>query len=111
MSESGRPRPIYSSFADDPAYTHRIDAFVLRVAERIDNLQDADIRGDLEALARLASDLGRDARAVGYEALARGAAVVEAACLADEAKEAHAGIVELTAIARLVRLGHRGAMA
>ena len=108
MSE--KPSPIYSNRADDPAYTHLIDAFVVGVAERIDHLQDADSRGDLPLLRSLAERLHNDALAVGYDTLARTAAEVGAACAEDEGKLAHQGVVALTDLACRIRLGHRGAM-
>jgi hypothetical protein len=111
VQDGDRPRAIYSSLVDDPAYGEIIDEFVVAVAERVDHLQDADSKGDLAELARLAGQLVLDARTAGFEALAAVAAAVEAACLETSSKPAHDGVVALTEIARRIRLGHRGAMA
>jgi hypothetical protein len=110
VQDGCRPRPIYSSLVDDPACAEVIDEFVVAVAERVDHLQDADSKGDLAELGRLAGQLVLDARTAGYEALADIAAAVEAACFGTASKPAHEGVVALTEIARRIRLGHRGAM-
>jgi hypothetical protein len=111
VQDCERPPPIYSRLIDDPAYGEAIDEFVVGVAERIDFLQDADSKGDLGELRRLAAQLGADARAVGFDRLADVAGTVAAACLERAGKPAHDGVVALTELARRIRLGHRGAMA
>jgi HPt (histidine-containing phosphotransfer) domain-containing protein len=102
-------RPIFSSLADDPALAASIEAFVLGLAERIDAAQDAYSRRDFKELASLASALVGDAAAAGFEPLASCASVIEASCLATKLEETYQGLIELTEIARCVRLGHRGA--
>jgi hypothetical protein len=111
VQDSDRPLPIYSKLVDDPAYGEVIDEFVVGVAERIDHLQDADSKGDLGELRRLAAQLAIDARTAGFDLLADVAGAVEAASLDRAGKPAHDGIVALTELARRIRLGHRGAMA
>jgi len=109
MGDSSEPRPIFSSFADDPALAPIIEAFVLGLAERIDAAQDAYSRRDLKELASLASALVGDAAAAGFEPLASSASVIEATCLGQQLEPIYRGLVELTEIARCIRLGHRGA--
>ena len=111
VQDCERPGPIFSRLLDDPAFGEAIDEFVVAVAERVDHLQDADSKGDLGELRRLAGELVVDSRAAGFDPLAEVAAAVESACLDRAHKPAHDGVVALTELARRVRLGHRGAMA
>ena len=104
-----RDKPVYSSRADDPALSESIDTFAIELAERIDHLQDAQRSGDLKELASLASSLVTDAESVGFDSLAKRAVVLEAACKGGVGGEAYDALLELTEIARRVRLGHRGA--
>ncbi len=108
MSE--KPRPIYSSLADDPAVTEVIDAFVVSLAERVDALQDAEARNDHKQLSALASGLVVESERLGFASLARCAAVVESTALEADVRGAHKGLLDLTELARRVRLGHRGAV-
>ena len=110
MGNSEPIRPIFSTRADDPAFVEAIDAFVISLAERIDRLQDIDREGDLAQLAAIADGLAADAEAVGYEALARLAQVVETVAREENSEEAHANLVKLTEIAYRIRIGHRGAL-
>ncbi len=110
MSAAGKASPIYSSRVKDPAAEESIDAFVVSLAERIDELQDADSRCDLELLGELAQTLAKDADGQGFGALARGSDFVAERSRDADAPEAHKHLVELTRIARCVRLGHAGSM-
>jgi len=110
VQDCDHPGPIFSRLVDDPAHGEAVDEFVVAVAERVDHLQDADSKGDLGELRRLAAQLVVDARAAGFDLLADVAAAVESACLDRAHKPAHDGVVALTELARRVRLGHRGAM-
>jgi hypothetical protein len=110
MANRERISPIFSSRADEPALAEAIDAFVIGLAERIDHLQDAEREAGLVRLAAFAGDLAADAEALGYEALARIAHVVESAAGEEKSDEAHANLVKLTEIAYRVRMGHRGAL-
>ena len=110
MGNREKIRPIFSSRADDPALAEAIDAFVIGLAERIDDLQDADGEVDLSRLAALARDLAADAEPAGYEPLARVARPVEAAARDEKPDEAHENLVKLTEIAYRIRMGHRGAL-
>jgi hypothetical protein len=110
VQDCDHPGPIFSRLVEDPAFGEAIDEFVVGVAERVDHLQDADSKGDLGELRRLAAQLVVDARAAGFDLLSDVAGAVEAACLDRAHKPAHDGVVALTELARRIRLGHRGAM-
>ena len=110
VQDLDRPGPIFSRLVDDPAFAGAIDEFVVGVAERVDHLQDADSKGDVGELRRLAAQLGVDARAAGFDLLADVAEAVESACIERQPKPAHDGVVALTELAQRVRRGHRGAM-
>lgn len=106
---AARP-PIYSTRADDPAAIDAIAEFLVRVAERIDTLQDAERDGNLKDLAALAGTLAADAEALGFESLADCASTLERFALAEDPGAARYQLIELTEIACRVRLGHRGAV-
>ena len=108
MEPEQKEQPIYSTLAHDPDAGESIDAFVIAIAERIDLLQDTESKGELGQVRRLAHQLVVDAEATGFDSLSRCAAVVEACCLEDDAETVYKNLVELTRIARRVRLGHRG---
>ena len=103
-------KPIYSSRADDLEFRESIDAFVVSVAERVDQLQDAECSGDWEELANLGRNLVRDAGRVGFDDLARSASVVAESCGSKDVELVRKRLVELTRISQCIRLGHRGAV-
>ena len=109
MAAEQKERPIFSTLAHDPDAGESIDAFVIAVAERIDLLQEAEIKEDLGQVARVAQALVAEADDAGFGSLSSCAALVEACCLEEDAEAVHKHLVELTEIARRVRLGHRGA--
>ena len=109
MGDLNGTRPLFSSFADDPAMIPVIDAFVLALAERIDAAQDAYSRRDFKELASLAGALVIDAAGAGFEPLASCASVIEATSLGQQLESTYQALVELTELARCVRMGHRGA--
>ena len=102
--------PIHSAFDDDPAHAEAIDAFVVMLAERVDELQDLEQRGEWTRLIERAGALGHDAIQVGYPPLAH--------CAEDVARDARQGdgelvykaLIELTGLAQRVRRGHRGSL-
>lgn len=102
-------RPIFSSRANDPEYAEAIEAFVVGLAERIDDLQDAQARGDADLLATIARRLVVDAERLGYSYLAACAGQIEAAAQGENAEAARKSVVEATQVAQRIRLGHRGA--
>lgn len=110
MAGHERPRPIYSSLCEDPALQDAIDAFVVVLAERVDELQDCESRADFDGLDRRGAELSAESAKVGYDGLSRCAAAVRSAAREHDAEAAHKAIVELTELAHRVRLGHRGAV-
>lgn len=105
-----RPRPIFSALCEDPAHQDGIDAFVLALAERVDDLQDCDMRGDLVRLAELAEQLLVESAKAGYDSLSRAAAAVRAPAQDGKSEDARKALIELTEMAHRARLGHRGAV-
>ncbi len=105
-----RPRPILSALAEDPALQDGIDAFVLDLADRIDDLQDCEMHGELPRLAELAEELLRGSARSGYDGLSRCAAAVRGSAREGRREEARKALVELTEMAHRVRLGHRGSV-
>jgi HPt (histidine-containing phosphotransfer) domain-containing protein len=113
--ESG---PIVSPFVGDAEMQERLEAFVMALGERIDTLQDLELARDYKQREAQAVRVGREALPLGYPALAETCAEVEAACLRlraagvpvrkDAVAAVHETLVELTDVARRVRLGHRG---
>jgi hypothetical protein len=93
------PGPIFSSYAADPEFDDRIDAFVVRMGERIDLLQDALLRD-------LSERFGAESRELGYEPLAQAADRVVAACLEQSPEAARKSLAELTEVSQRVRRGH-----
>ena len=71
--------PIYSSHSEDLDMRESIDEFVVRVAERVDQLQDAECSGDWELLASLTKDLTEEATRVGFDPLSKCAELVSTA--------------------------------
>ncbi|HME72869.1 MAG TPA: hypothetical protein VKM54_23815 [Myxococcota bacterium] len=109
--------PILSAMAGEPEVRERLEAFVLGLGERVDQLQDLESERDWKALEADARRLGEEALALGFGPLCEAGAVVQHACvLAQERHPAcsdaavREALVALTDVARRVRLGHRGAM-
>ncbi len=109
--------PILSALAGDPEVRERLEAFVLALGERVDQLQDLESAGNWKELEADARRLGEEAQALGFAPLSEVALVAQRACLL--AQERHPArsdtgvreaLLELTDVARRVRLGHRGAM-
>jgi hypothetical protein len=105
-----RPRAIHSALAAEPALAGAIEAFVVGLAERVDELQDREAQGALPRLAELAVELSRDAAKVGYEPLSSWADAVALACNERNPQDVRKALLELTEVATRVRLGHRGAV-
>ena len=108
MDPSGGP--IHSRFEDDPSRAEAIDAFVLALAERVDDLQDTEAHRDWPRLLERLTDLASHADGVGYPLLAQSAAEAAQTARERHAELAHKALVELTEIARRIRQGHRGAL-
>jgi hypothetical protein len=104
-----RPRPILSTLASDTALAPAIDAFVIGLAERVDELQDCEAQGAFARLAERAAKLAVDAAQVGYAPLCACLEDVRRACAERSGENARKAVLELTDLAYRVRLGHRGA--
>jgi hypothetical protein len=102
--------PIHSRFEDDPSRADAIDAFVLALAGRVDDLQDTEARGDWPRLLEYLTALARAAEEVGYPMLAHSTGEVARAARERHAELAHKALVELTDVARRIRQAHRGAL-
>jgi hypothetical protein len=109
--------PILSAMAGEPDVQERLEAFVLGLGERVDQLQDLESERDWKALGAEARRLGEEAFSLGFAPLGEAAAVVQQACaLAEDSYVSRANpaireaLLALTDVARRVRLGHRGAM-
>jgi hypothetical protein len=106
METQQPPKPILSSYATDPDLEDRIDAFVVQMGERIDQLQDLEIDGDLALLRDLSERFSAESRELGYEPLAQAANRVASACLEQNPEAARKHLAELTEISQRVRRGH-----
>ncbi|MFP8880874.1 MAG: hypothetical protein VCE43_16260 [Myxococcota bacterium] len=102
--------PIYSSRAEDPDLIVSIEDFVIGLAERIDELQDAEFKGDSEQLQSFAISLAQEADALGFDLLAASAHAVEGCSGAFDGDEVREVLLDLTEIAKRIRRGHRGAV-
>lgn len=102
--------PIYSSRADDPEFVESIEEFIIGLAERVDALQDAEFKGDYTQLESLSLDLARRADELGFGSLAASAGALEGCCGARDPEELREVLLDLTEIAKRVRMGHRGAV-
>jgi HPt (histidine-containing phosphotransfer) domain-containing protein len=103
-------KPILSSRSDEPEAAEQIEGFVVGLAERVDNLQDAEFKGDLEELATMAHTLGTAAIELGFDLLAASASDLERCCLSDSVEQVRETLIDLTEIAKRVRMGHRGSV-
>lgn len=107
MGPERSAKPIHSSRADDPDLEERIDAFVVHLGERVDELQDVEAGGDRAALRRRVLEFGTEALELGYEPLADAAQRVAAACEEAAPETVRKSVEDLTAVAYRVRRGHR----
>ncbi len=101
--------PIYSARDNDYEARDEISDFVIALAGQIDELQDVELSGDFEPLRILANKLACDAEGFGFQLLAEMALQVAAACDERSPEVAQDAMIEMTEVARRVRLGHRGA--
>ena len=104
-----RRRPTYSTLSNSPDLEESIHEFVVSLAEQVDMLQDDETSSDFEALEERASVLSTLADSMGYPEFARAALKVSAACSEEFTDTVQKGLLELTDLARSIRLGHRGA--
>jgi len=102
--------PVCSSRAKDPEVADLIDHFTVNLAERVDELQDAEFKGDLAMLGSLSHVLAANAVELGFDMLAASATDLEGCCLAADLDAAREALVDLTGIAKRIRMSHRGAV-
>jgi DNA-binding FadR family transcriptional regulator len=110
MSAYERPEPaLRSSRENDPEVELQIDAFVVRLGETVDALQDAESEGRMDVLRAQAEALQARTRELGYESLADAARQIFEAC--DDANPAAArkAVEDFTELSKRVRRGHRSA--
>ncbi len=103
-------KPILSSRSDDSDAAEQIESFIVGLAERVDGLQDAEFKGDLEELSTMAHTLNATALELGFDLLAASASDLERCCLSDSVEQVRETLIDLTEIAKRVRMGHRGAV-
>lgn len=104
-----RKPPIRSTQEDVPELVQAIDRFVIGLAERIDEIQDAELQTNHVGLSRLAQELAIDSERLGYPGLALVARNAVAAASDGKRDAVQDAVGELTEIAQRVRQGHRGA--
>lgn len=104
-----RKPPIRSTQEDVVELADDIDRFVIRLAERIDAIQDAELARKIGEVAALAHTLSSEADRLGYPGMAVSAKGVAMAAEDDADDELQETIVELTELAQRIRQGHRGA--
>lgn len=103
-------KPILSSRCNEPGAAEQIGAFLVSLSERVDDLQDAEFKGDLKELANQAHTLGTHALELGFDLLAASASELGRCCLSDSVEQVRETLLDLTEIATRVRMGHRGAI-
>jgi hypothetical protein len=103
-------KPILSSRSDDPEAAEPIEGFIVGLSERVDDLQDAEFKGDLEDLAAQAHRLATTALELGFDLLAGSSSELRRCCLSDSVEQVRETLLDLTEIATRVRMGHRGSV-
>lgn len=109
MNEPESLRPLFSARAEEPELSEDLDDFLLALAVRVDDLQDAHSRGENDEMTKMVRSLAEDADRLGHGDLSRAALCVARALECGKAEEIHTELVELTVLARRARLAHRGA--
>ena len=102
--------PVRSSRSEDPEVADLLDHFTLNLAERVDELQDAETKDDLGMLGSLSHVLAAKAVELGFDFLAASATELEGCCLADDSDAAREALVDLTDVSKRIRRTHRGAV-
>jgi hypothetical protein len=103
-------KPIHSSRSNEPEAAERIEGFIIGLAECVDALQDAEFKGDLQELSAMAHTLRTTAFDLGFDLLAASASDLERCCLSDSVEQVRETLIDLTEIAKQVRMGHRGSV-
>jgi hypothetical protein len=103
-------KPILSSRANEAEAADQIEGFLVSLSECVDDLQDAEFKGDMDALTSLAQTLGGTALELGFDLLAASASELTRCCQSDSAERIRETLLDLTEIAMRVRMGHRGSV-
>ena len=86
-----------------------VDGFVHGLAHQLDDLQEAELESDLQAVEKLSHDLSSEAARCGYPLLVEVAQATIVACQSGKSDEIRFMIEELTDLTVRVRRGSRGA--
>ena len=100
--------PLYSTLTTSPDLEDPIHHFVVGLAEQVDMLQDDEQNSDFEGLEERAAILSGQAERMGYPELARLTQKVSAFCPGQMKDAVQKGLMEITEMARRIRMGHRG---
>jgi hypothetical protein len=103
-----RRTPVYSLLSTESDLDESIHLFVIGLAEQVDLLQDDEHNSDFEGLEERAVVLAGHADRMGYPDLARVVQKVADSCSEEMKGAVQKGLVQVTEIARCIRLGHRG---
>lgn len=95
--------PILST-REDAHTDEEFGAFLLGLGDAVDWLQDAELRGDLEEVAKRCSALAKDGVRFGLPPLCDASEVVRVACRRGDHEAVRDALVALTEVARRVRL-------
>ena len=101
--------PIFSKYEDDLSMRDCVDGFVHGLASQLDDLQEAELGGDLSEVQELSRGLLDGATRSGYPLVVELAQAAITACLAGKDDEGRKAIEELTDVTMRVRRGSRGA--
>ena len=101
-------RPVYSVLQACSELDESIHEFVVGLAEQVDLLQDDEQNSDFEGLEERAAILSGQAERMGYPELARLTQKVSAFCVGQMKDAVQKGLMEITEMARRIRMGHRG---
>jgi HPt (histidine-containing phosphotransfer) domain-containing protein len=104
----GTKPAIYSIYEDNAAVSKAIDAFVIRLAENVDRLQDLHSEAELDELGSLAHELGKQAHELGFPSLVESCSAIVRVSKQRETEQVESALIELTGISHRIRLGHRG---
>jgi len=102
--------PVRSSRSNDSEVAELIDHFTVNLAERVDELQDAETKGELGRLGALSNVLAVNALELGFELLAASATDLEACSVANDVEATRETLIDLTDIAKRIRMTHRGSV-
>ena len=100
-----RRRPVYSVLDACSELDESIHQFVIGLAEQVDLLQDDEQNSDFEERALMLSE---QANQMGYPEFSRMMQKVSTACAEQMNDAVQKGLIEITEMARRIRMGHRG---